>query len=161
QARGLEVDHRSDLFSLGILLYEMLAGQSPFDGGSTLETLTRICSHRQPSLREIDAAIPEPVSRLVDRLLEKDPILRPHDAREVARVLAGVSGVERAPVSNDEQTLVDVPLAATEPVPAHPLRFRRFPKTGWIAGAALLLLLALGAGLLWRLRSRPPEPLYV
>jgi tetratricopeptide (TPR) repeat protein/tRNA A-37 threonylcarbamoyl transferase component Bud32 len=161
QARGLPVDHRSDLFSLGILLYEMLAGKSPFDGGSTLETLTRICSHRQTSLREIDAAIPEPVSRLVDRLLEKDALLRPYDAREVARILAGVSGGERAPVSSDGQTLVDMPLAATEPVPAHFVRSRRFPKKGWIAGAALLLLLALGAGLLWRLRSRPPEPLYV
>jgi len=161
QARGLPVDHRSDLFSLGILLYEMLAGKSPFDGGSTLETLTRICSHRQPSLREIEAAIPEPVSRLVDRLLEKDALLRPYDAWEVARILAGASGGERAPVSSDQQTLFDMPRAATEPVPAHFVRSRRFPKKEWIAGAALVLLLALGIGLLWRLRSRPPEPLYV
>jgi len=163
QARGLPVDHRSDLFSLGILLYEMLSGRSPFDGGSTLETLTRICSHRQAPLREVDAAIPEPVSGLVDRLLEKDPMLRPADAREVARVLAGADAgaPERPPVSSPEKTRVDMPLAATEPLPARPARSRRFAKKAWLAGAAALLLLALGAGLLWRLRSRPPEPLYV
>src|SRR3954447_10065670 len=72
QARGLPLDHRSDLFSFGLLLYEMLSGVSPFEQSSTLETLTRICTHRQTPLREVDPAIPAPLSVLVDRLLEKE-----------------------------------------------------------------------------------------
>jgi serine/threonine-protein kinase len=77
QARGLPVDPRSDLFSLGVLLYEMLSGRSPFEAGTALDTLTRICTHRQAPVREWNADIPEHLSTLVTHLLEKDPALRP------------------------------------------------------------------------------------
>ncbi len=65
---------------------------SPFEASSTLETLTRICTHRQHPLREVDPAIPAPLSALVDRLLEKDPARRPQSAREVAAALEGPWG---------------------------------------------------------------------
>jgi tetratricopeptide (TPR) repeat protein/tRNA A-37 threonylcarbamoyl transferase component Bud32 len=87
QARCLPVDARSDLFALGILLYEMLAGKSPFEGSSAFETLTQICTHRQTPLRELNPAISAPLSALVDRLLEKEPSRRPQTAREVAAAL--------------------------------------------------------------------------
>src|SRR4051794_8244555 len=80
QAHGLPLDLRSDLFSFGLLLYEMLSGRSPFEGRSALETLTRICTHRQTPLREVEPAIPAPLSTLVDRLLEKEPARRPQSA---------------------------------------------------------------------------------
>src|SRR3954471_23912111 len=90
QAKGLPLDARSDLFSFGLLLYEMLSGRSPFEGSSTLETLTRICTHRQTPLREVSSAIPEGLSRLVDQLLEKEPARRPGTAREVAAALGAL-----------------------------------------------------------------------
>jgi serine/threonine-protein kinase len=138
QARGLPLEYRSDLFSLGILLYEMLSGRSPFHAGSTLDTLTRICTHRQPSLREINAAVPEPVSDLVDRLLEKEAVRRPPGAREVARALGGVSGPKGPPVPDDQKTLHDAPLVATVSPPPPPPRSWRLSKNAWLSGRAFL-----------------------
>ncbi len=166
QARGLPIDHRSDLFSLGTLLYEMLTGSSPFAAPSTLETLTRICSYRPPSVRQVAAAVPGPISDLVDRLLEKDAMLRPQDAREVVRALGAGGERGETPVSWDDVTRVEgIPPASQAHVPAisptpPSLSNPRGPKRGWaVAGAAVLLLL-LGAGTLWFLYP-PPEPLHV
>jgi len=86
QARGLEVDERSDLFSLGVLLYEMLAGATPFAGATPLDTIVRVTTHRQTSLAELpDLAerIPRGLSELVDQLLEKAAELRPPSAADV------------------------------------------------------------------------------
>ncbi|MCP4653902.1 MAG: protein kinase, partial [bacterium] len=91
QAQGDEVDHRSDLFSLGTLLYEMLTGESPFLSSSSLQTLTRICSHRQPSVQEVRPEVPGDLSSLVDRLLEKDPSYRPQSTAEVAMTLGSLA----------------------------------------------------------------------
>jgi tetratricopeptide (TPR) repeat protein len=96
QARGLEVDERSDLFSLGVLLYELLAGRSPFVGASPLDTLLRVSTHRQPSLAELPGLaerIPRALSEFVDQLLEKAPELRPASAAEVRARLQAIAGV--------------------------------------------------------------------
>ncbi|MEM7350280.1 MAG: serine/threonine-protein kinase, partial [Acidobacteriota bacterium] len=77
QTLGWPVDHRSDLFSLGILLYEMLSGVSPFKAEGALHTLNRICSVRETPLRRLDARIPAELADLVGRLLEKEPARRP------------------------------------------------------------------------------------
>jgi serine/threonine protein kinase len=125
QARGLPLEYRSDLFSLGTLLYEMLSGRSPFHAGSTLDTLTRICTHRQPPLREINAAVPETVSDLVDRLLEKEAVRRPSGAREVARALGGAGGPKGTPVPDGQKTLFDAPFVDPVSRRPRPLRFWR------------------------------------
>lgn len=85
QALGKELDHRCDLFSLGVLLYEMLSGTVPFEGATPVETLTRLCSAREVPLGRLDPSIPDGLSRLVARLLEKDPARRPRDAHAVVR----------------------------------------------------------------------------
>ncbi len=90
QARGFEVDHRSDLFSLGALLYEMLAGHSPFKGPTQADTLARVLSHQPPLLTALDQTLPPALAELVDRLLEKAPELRPQRAQEVEAVLASL-----------------------------------------------------------------------
>ncbi len=87
QAMGHDVDLRSDLFSFGILLYQMLTGVCPFLDCNAVRTLKKICTHRPPSVCEIDSAIPRWLSRLVDLLLEKDPAHRPGTADEVATAL--------------------------------------------------------------------------
>ncbi|MFL6259748.1 MAG: protein kinase domain-containing protein [Thermoanaerobaculia bacterium] len=163
QARGLPLDHRSDLFSFGLLLYEMLSGVSPFEGISTLETLTRICTHRQTPLREVDSAIPAPLSALVDQLLEKDPARRPQSAREVAASLESPSGG----ITEAGETWVEggmprmvslLPAAGSAPAPepsTHGYATRR-PSLRW--GIALALLAVLAAALLWRVKGPGPAP---
>ena len=173
QARGLPLDHRSDLFSFGLLLYEMLSGVSPFEGISTLETLTRICGHRQTPLREIRPGIPEELSRLVDRLLEKDSSLRPRDAREVAAALArwGGTSSQASPASDDEpETLLDSPVvipraeAAERQQAAGGLSYEtRWPRRRWLLAAGLLAAAGLILGLLFYYYHypRPRSLLYV
>jgi serine/threonine-protein kinase len=87
QAAGADLDPRSDLFSFGALLYQMLAGRAPFRGGDPVKTLRRILSESPPSLHAIRPDLPEGLSDLVDRLLEKDRADRPADAVEVLRAL--------------------------------------------------------------------------
>lgn len=109
QARGLPLDASSDLFSFGLLLYEMLSGRSPFGGSSALETLTRICAHRQTPLREVNPAVPAPLSDLVDQLLEKEPARRPPGAREVARILGQTLETLDATSPLSAVTWIDLP----------------------------------------------------
>ena len=87
QARGEPVDARSDLFSLGSVLYTMAAGRPPFGAESTYGILRRITDSGPRSLREINSQIPEWFEQIVQRLLAKDPNERFSSAEEVAAVL--------------------------------------------------------------------------
>ncbi|HYG63793.1 MAG TPA: tetratricopeptide repeat protein, partial [Thermoanaerobaculia bacterium] len=84
QAMGLPLDARSDLFSLGSLLYEMVTGVAPFRAETAQATLARVCSFRQCPASDIRPDVPRELSDLIDRLLEKDPAYRPGSAAEVA-----------------------------------------------------------------------------
>jgi len=103
QAAGRDVDHRSDLFSLGSLLYEMLTGRHPFQGSTPLETMERVARHRPPPVGRLRDDVPKTLERLVERLLEKRPSRRPADAAEVAEVLESVaaSGADGPPDPHD------------------------------------------------------------
>ncbi|HEY2294485.1 MAG TPA: protein kinase [Thermoanaerobaculia bacterium] len=116
QAQGLPLDARSDLFSLGVLLYEMLTGQSPFQGPTPLETLTRVCSHGQRPASEIRPAVPPRLSRLVDDLLRKDPLLRPASALQVAADLAAVGGGAFPLPEIEGETTSEKPFAVPAPL---------------------------------------------
>jgi len=91
QVLGLELDHRSDLFSFGTLLYELLSGFSPFETVNDLVTLKRLSGDPHKPLFELDAEIPAELSRLVDHLLEKKPEDRPQDAFEVRDQLTRIA----------------------------------------------------------------------
>jgi len=88
QAKGNPVDFRSDQFSLGIVLYELLAGQRPFVRDSAAETLTSIIREEPEPLEKAAPGTPAPVRFLVERLLTKEPEGRYDSTRDLARDLA-------------------------------------------------------------------------
>jgi serine/threonine protein kinase len=87
QARGAPLDGRSDLFSLGCVLYEMATGVSPFRSDSTIATLLRIVDDKSAAIASLAPEIPSWFSYIVERLLSKDPAQRFASASEVASIL--------------------------------------------------------------------------
>ncbi len=101
QARGHELDHRSDLFSLGIVLYEMVAGERPFRGESPLDTLHAIAFEETKSVTSLRANLPPSINRVITKCLRKKPEDRYGSAAQLARDLKAVraevdSGISRA-----------------------------------------------------------------
>jgi serine/threonine-protein kinase len=86
QARGEEMDHRGDLYSVGVILFELLTGQLPFSGKSTMEVLLAHATEEPPSFRAVGVPglVPPAIERLVLSCLAKDPAQRPGHARELA-----------------------------------------------------------------------------
>ncbi len=84
QALGREVDPRSDIFSLGIVMYELATGRPPFRGATPTETITKITRDPPDPLRSLNARLPEELERIVRKCLEKEPGRRYQSARELA-----------------------------------------------------------------------------
>ena len=85
--RGEPGDHRSDLFSIGVVVYEMLAGQKPFQASRITSTLHKAAQFEFPPLPNLDPRFDPVVRRLVDELLEKDPSQRIADAAGLVKKL--------------------------------------------------------------------------
>ncbi|HEX6903877.1 MAG TPA: protein kinase [Thermoanaerobaculia bacterium] len=117
QVLGRDLDARSDLFSLGSLLYEMLTGEAPFKAETAVLSIARVLDHRQPPLQQTHPEIPAAVCELVDWLLQKRPQDRPQSAAEVLTILeaaAGSSALWTSPARRPAPPLrVDEPTAAT------------------------------------------------
>ncbi len=159
QVRGREVGPRSDLFSLGSLLYEMVAGVSPFRGDSAGEILHRICTWDPPPARSINPAVPEALSAFIGRLLEKDLRKRPHDAEAALAELDEILAV----LPKEETTICEgVPggsfrTPSNTPTVLSRARFRGRP--GWRIAAGVVALAILAAAGIWL--QDPPRTLYV
>jgi serine/threonine protein kinase/Tol biopolymer transport system component len=89
QVRGQPADARSDLFSLGVVLYEMVSGKRAFSGESSVEVMSAILKQEPPDL---DAALPPVLDRMIRRCLEKKPGERFESARDLAFALESISG---------------------------------------------------------------------
>ncbi|HEV8253913.1 MAG TPA: protein kinase [Vicinamibacteria bacterium] len=99
QVRGGRADHRTDIFALGVVLYEMLTGLRPFERETAAETMTAILKEDVPELSATVRQIPVSLDRLLRRCLEKSPEERLQSARDVAIALEAFSGSDssRAP----------------------------------------------------------------
>ncbi|MGI9069039.1 MAG: protein kinase domain-containing protein [Pyrinomonadaceae bacterium] len=148
QVRGQRVDHRSDIFSLGAVLYEMLSGKRAFRGESAIETLNAILKEDPPELSESNSQINPALERVVMHCLEKSPEQRFQSARDVAFALEALTGL-----SSSRTMTAALPLTAGRP--------KNRERLAWIvAGVLLVGLLAALPFAIAHLR-RAPEDLRV
>ncbi len=132
QACGMPVDQRSDLFSLGSIMYAMLTGKSPFERSSYLHILKAVVEERPTPLAEIVPGVPEGIAGLIERLLEKDAKARPASARQVA------DQIRRMEQSFTNTGLIPPEFPGTTTTRA--ARFRR--RVGWGVWAGILAIAA-------------------
>jgi Tol biopolymer transport system component/tRNA A-37 threonylcarbamoyl transferase component Bud32 len=138
QLQGQPPDARSDIFSLGVMLFEMATGKRPFDGPAPLATLTSILKDPAPFAGELNAKVPDEVSRIIDRCLIKDPTQRTQSAADLRNQI------------EDLERMLDS--GAWVPVRARgtagwwrPLRRRVAARTNvWMAVTTAIVLVAIG-----------------
>jgi serine/threonine protein kinase len=108
QARGIQVDHRSDIYSLGVMAYEMLAGRPPFQGETAMDLVVMHLSEVPPPLGQF-ARVPKSLEQCVMAMLEKDPNLRP-SLEEIRGIL--VDPTRRlTPLPSRAQVIASMPIA--------------------------------------------------
>jgi len=146
QVRGKPTDHRSDVFSFGAILYEMLSGRRAFRGESTADTISSILREDPPDLSSTNRNINPALERVVNHCLEKSPEERFNSARDLAFALEALSGPTTA--SGDTTTLL-----AKLPVSKR----NRRELIAWSA-AALFLIIAIVLGWLYFRRPAVVEP---
>ena len=113
QALGHPVDHRTDIFSLGVVLYQMATGRSPFEGSSPSETIARILGAQPEAIARFNYEVPEDLDRIVRKCLEKDRERRYQSARDLMVDLKGLAreretaGPRRQPGAKIRAVIVD------------------------------------------------------
>ena len=152
QICGRSVDARADLFSLGCVMYCMVAGHSPFQGRTHAETIHKILDLDPIPLHEVDPAFPHVLSEMVAKLLVKNPDDRYQSAFEVADVLRRLmTQLNQAPTDQIAQVLADK--APTIVVPSQPAAKPQPPAAKYGSVTALLVFLAVvtaGAFATWK-----------
>lgn len=141
QLKGRLVDQRTDIFSFGAILYEMLSGRRAFHGESAAETMSAILKEDPPELSDTNKTVSPALERIVNHCLEKNPEGRFHSARDLAFALEALSG---SATSSDAATAGALPSS----------RQRRVWLPWAIAGTAVLLV---AAGFAWQYVRNSPS----
>jgi serine/threonine protein kinase len=144
QARGEAVDHRSDLFSLGSVLYALCTGRPPFRADSTLAVLKRVTEDQPRPIRDINPDVPALLAAVVERLMARDPRDRFQSAGEVATLLEGYLAHLRQPDLPAPKLPLLPEVASPPPIP-------RGSRLVRLVGLAAVVT-ALGLGLVFSFR---------
>jgi serine/threonine protein kinase len=138
QARGGAIDGRSDLFSVGCILYEMVAGQRAFRGESITALLFKIITEEPPSLRELDPTVSDEMLRIIGKALSKAPETRYQTGRELADDLLAITRPGFVPTLRARETPTLPPDAPPGDVPtiSSPATAQSPPTIGSAATAA-------------------------
>jgi Tol biopolymer transport system component/tRNA A-37 threonylcarbamoyl transferase component Bud32 len=139
QARGEPVDSRSDIFSLGMVLFELLAGRAPFTRDTRIGTLNALLTEDAPELPPLNPSVTPALDRVVRHCLEKDPAQRFQSARDVVFALEGLSST-----------------SSTARAVASASPGWRNSRVSWLVGAAAAVAIAIAASLAAGMRNRVP-----
>lgn len=159
QARGLSVDSRTDIWSLGIVLYEMVSGGVPFPGSTRAHVLVAILDRELPLLTEtFPPAAREELQKVLNRALAKDPAARHQTAEEMSADLERVRGVLRTATESGRSSAFESSGQVTASPPAALPRGR--DRRWLVVGAVVLLSVIVMAGFMVRrwYRSKQPDP---
>src|SRR5258708_32753831 len=137
QLRGKPADHRSDIFSFGAILYEMLSGKRAFRGGSIAETMMAIRREDPAGLSETSKTISPALERLVQHCLEKNPEERFHSARDLAFAIESLAGT--ATSSGQTMTIAAVTTATDDRQTTGVRRLFGNALAAWIAAGLLFI----------------------
>jgi eukaryotic-like serine/threonine-protein kinase len=154
QTSGRPIDHRTDIFSLGVVLHEMSTGRRPFEGHSSAELISAILRDTPPPVTQSRPDLPSGLARIVRRCLEKDPQHRVQTARDVSNEFRDLrsSGEVRGEVRGGIRDEVRPPSAAApaevQAAPARDISEIKPRKTVWAIAAILLLIGAAGVAYL-------------
>jgi eukaryotic-like serine/threonine-protein kinase len=140
QAEGKSADPRFDLYALGVLLFEMLAGEPPFSDEVPLQILAKKAAHEAPSLAEIEPTLPPPLVALVAECLRRNPDERPATASEVIERLVAIAARLRG---SGGTTIVRVPA---------------IPRVRWraLSGVGIGSIVVALSLVLWPAEGAPP-----
>ena len=135
QVRGQTADHRADIFSLGAILYEMVAGQRAFQGETAADTMTAILKSDPPDLA-VERQVSPACARLVARCLEKAPVARFQSASDLAFALEAIAG--QSPTAVADAQAVASPRRRVWPVAAAIVTIAALVSAAVILGAGVL-----------------------
>jgi serine/threonine-protein kinase len=152
QATGKGVDARSDVFSFGVMLFEMLAGATPFHGTTDLELVVAISRDAPTPLAATSPDVPAPVAAFVNRCLEKNPAARFANGQELVDALRALSP-EPPRSMMDPRSGEPAPGAAAQPTAAI---MSRGPRAWRLALGGSFVLVA--GAITWSYAARPPRP---
>jgi serine/threonine protein kinase len=137
QVQDGEVDCRSDLFSLGVVMYELCTGRRPFPGADPLQVIAALALADPPPIRQANPDIPDALADLVTRLLAKDRAQRPESARHVVEALLAI---ERQLASDRRKT--ETPTDEHTAAPAADSKRSRWPAAALGIGVLTAVVLA-------------------
>lgn len=160
QAGGERVDIRSDIYSLGVVLYQLLTGTAPFQADTPQALLMRVMQGNPVPVQSIRIDLPAPVVRLVDKMLAREPERRFQNPSELLAALVALTGnVPQEDARSEMATMVAPLVARTPPPPPDDKRSRRTVyAVGFVAVAAVLTALVVVLWRPWRIVSQGATP---